>query len=187
MAKDMWDAVKHDATTKSSLHEVDILNQLQTIKCPSSADPKTHLAEVKAHFKKMTERREFLHVTKAPVTDSTYTTIIISSMPNTYSPTIQMVETTMKVIGKTPDPNDLIAAFIEEAEHRVIGEAQAKHAEAAMIASQSSKRYIKRAEKGSKKEKQIWCAKTAINPDIPKKTAITLEMAKKVKHQAIGN
>jgi hypothetical protein len=27
-AKDMWDAVKHDVTTKSSLHQVDILNQL---------------------------------------------------------------------------------------------------------------------------------------------------------------
>jgi hypothetical protein len=80
------------------------------------------------------ERREFLRVTKAPVTDSTYATIIISSMPNTYRPTIQTVETTMKVTGKTLDPNDLIAIFIEEAEHRVIGEAQAKHAEAAMIA-----------------------------------------------------
>jgi hypothetical protein len=42
-------------------------------------------------------------------------------------------------------------------------------------------------EKGSKKEKPIWCAKTAINPDIPKKTAITHEAAKKAKHQAIGN
>jgi hypothetical protein len=117
MAKDMWDAVKHDATTKSSLHQVDILNQLQTMKCSSSADPKTHLAKVKAHFEKMTEYHEFLHVTKAPVTDSTYATIIISSMPNTYHPTIQMVETTIKVTGKTLDSNDLIAIFIEEAEH----------------------------------------------------------------------
>jgi hypothetical protein len=78
----MWDAAKHNATTKSSLHRVNILNQLQTMKCMSSADPKTHLAEVKAHFEKMTECCEFLCVTKAPVTDSTYTTIIISSMPN---------------------------------------------------------------------------------------------------------
>jgi hypothetical protein len=32
MAKDMWDAVKHDATMKSSLHQVNILNQLQTVR-----------------------------------------------------------------------------------------------------------------------------------------------------------
>jgi hypothetical protein len=81
-AKDMWDAVKHNATTKSSPHQVNILNQLQTMKCPSSADPKTHLAEVKAHFKEMTECCEFLCITKAPVTNITYTTIIISSMTN---------------------------------------------------------------------------------------------------------
>jgi hypothetical protein len=79
------------------------------------------LAEVKAHFEKMTECCEFLHVKKAPGPDSTYETIIISSMPNTYHPTIQMVKTTMKVTGKTLDPNNLIAIFIEEAEHRVIG------------------------------------------------------------------
>jgi hypothetical protein len=96
----MWDAVKHNATTKSSLHLVNILNQLRMMKCALSADPKTHLAEVKAHFKRMTEHHEFLHVTKAPVTNSIYTTIIISSMPNTYHPTIQTVETTMKVTGK---------------------------------------------------------------------------------------
>jgi hypothetical protein len=123
------------------------------MKCPSSADPKTHLAEVKAHFEKMTERREFLRVTKAPVSDSTYATIIISSMPNTYRPTIQMVETTMKVTGKTLDPNDLIAIFIEEAEHHIIGEAQAKHTEAAMIASQSGKKIHKKGGKGKQKGK----------------------------------
>jgi hypothetical protein len=48
-AKDMWDAVKLDATTKSSLHQVNILNQLQIMKCSSSTDAKTHLLEVKKH------------------------------------------------------------------------------------------------------------------------------------------
>jgi hypothetical protein len=84
------------------------------MKCPSLADPKTHLAEVKAHFEKMTEHHEFLHVTKVPVTDSTYATIIISSMPNIYHPTIQMVKTTMKVTGKTLNPNDLIAISLKK-------------------------------------------------------------------------
>jgi hypothetical protein len=156
-AKDMWNAVKHDATTKSSLHQVNILNQLQTMKCPSSADPKTHLAKVKAHFERITEHHEFLCVTKAPVTDSTYATIIISSMPNTYRPTIQMVETTMKVTGKNLDLNDLIAIFIEEAEHHVMGEAQAKHAEAAIITSQSGKIHNKGGEGKQKGKMDVVC------------------------------
>jgi hypothetical protein len=45
-AKDMWNAVTIDATTKSSLHQIDVLNSLQTIKCAHSSDPKTHLSEV---------------------------------------------------------------------------------------------------------------------------------------------
>jgi hypothetical protein len=57
----------------------------------------------------MTEHHEFLCITKAPVTDSTYATIIISSMPNTYCPTIQMVKTTMKVTEKTLKLNNLIS------------------------------------------------------------------------------
>jgi hypothetical protein len=52
MAKDMWDAVKHDATTKSPPHQVDILNQLQMMKCPSSADSKTHFAKINLTLKK---------------------------------------------------------------------------------------------------------------------------------------
>jgi hypothetical protein len=41
-------------------------------------------------------------------------------MPETYHPTIQTVETTMKVTGSQILPNDLIAIFLQEAEHRAI-------------------------------------------------------------------
>jgi len=130
-AKEMWDAVKLDATTKSSLHQVDVLNQ----------------------FKKMTERCEYLHVTNSSVSDPTYISIIISSMPEMYRPTIQTVETTMKVTGKPIDPSDLIAIFIQEAEHRVIANNQAKIAEAAMVASQATMRTGKKNGKGKNKGK----------------------------------
>jgi hypothetical protein len=59
-AKVMWDDIKLDAPAKSSLHQIDILNRLQTMKCPSSSDLKTHLSEVKSHFEKMTQLREHL-------------------------------------------------------------------------------------------------------------------------------
>jgi hypothetical protein len=53
--KAMWDDIKLNATTKSSLHQVNILNRLQPIKCPSSLGSKIHLSEVKSHFEKMTQ------------------------------------------------------------------------------------------------------------------------------------
>jgi hypothetical protein len=59
-AKVMWDDVKLNGTAKSSLHQIDILNRLQTIKCPSSLDFGTYLSEVKSHFEKMTQLREHL-------------------------------------------------------------------------------------------------------------------------------
>jgi hypothetical protein len=86
-AKDMWDAVKLDATMKSSLHQVNVLNQLQMMECPLSTDPRTHLAEVEKHFEKMMEHCEYLLVTNSSVVDSTYVSTIISSMPNIYRPT----------------------------------------------------------------------------------------------------
>jgi hypothetical protein len=113
--------VKLDAMTKSSLHQVDILNQLQTMKCPLSTDAKTHLLEVKKHFKKMTEHRKYLRVTNTSVTDFTYVSIIILSMPDIYHPTIQTIETTMKVTRKIINLNNLIDIFIQEAKHHVIG------------------------------------------------------------------
>jgi hypothetical protein len=115
-AKTMWDDIKLDATTKSSLHQVNILNRLQTMKCPSSSDLKTHLSEVKSHFEKMTQLREHLLVTNSPISDPTYISIIISSMPETYHPTIQTVKTTMNVMDTRILPNDLIAIFLQEAE-----------------------------------------------------------------------
>jgi hypothetical protein len=45
-AKVMWDDIKPDATAKSSLHQIDILNRLQTMKCPSLLDLKTHLSQI---------------------------------------------------------------------------------------------------------------------------------------------
>jgi chloramphenicol O-acetyltransferase len=98
--KAMWDDVKLNVTAKSLFHQIDILNRLQTMKYSSSLDLKTHLSEVKSHFEKMTQLREHLQVMNSPISDSTYVSIIISSMPETYHPTIQTVETTMGVMGK---------------------------------------------------------------------------------------
>ena len=50
---DMWDAVKVDATTKSTLFLLDAEDQLASMKLTENDDPKAHLTEVKQHFQLM--------------------------------------------------------------------------------------------------------------------------------------
>jgi hypothetical protein len=47
-------------------------------------------------------------------------------MLETYHPTIQTVETTMKVMGTQILPNNLITISLQEAEHHAIETGQAK-------------------------------------------------------------
>ena len=51
--KEMWDMVKADATTKSTLFLLDAEDQLASMKLADNADPKTHLSELKEHFQLM--------------------------------------------------------------------------------------------------------------------------------------
>jgi hypothetical protein len=74
-------------------------------------------------------------------------------MPDIYRPTIQTVETTMKVTKKIINPNDLIDIFIQEAKHCVIGNTQTKMVEAAMATFQGSHKGMKKNGKGKQKGK----------------------------------
>ena len=49
-AKEMWDEVKRDATTKSTLFIINVEDELSTMKCQESSDPKMHLTEITAHY-----------------------------------------------------------------------------------------------------------------------------------------
>ena len=53
MAKEMWDLVKADATTKSTLYLLDAEDQLASMKLSDNDDLKTHLTELKEHFQLM--------------------------------------------------------------------------------------------------------------------------------------
>ena len=60
MAKEIWDAVKNDATTKSTLYLLDAEDELTSMKLSDNDNPKTHLAELKAHFQLMTQHQNNL-------------------------------------------------------------------------------------------------------------------------------
>ena len=53
IAKEVWDMVKADATSKSTLFLLNAKDQLTSMKLADNTDPKTHLSELKEHFQLM--------------------------------------------------------------------------------------------------------------------------------------
>ena len=51
--KEMWDVVKTDAMSKSTLYILDAEDQLSSLKLEDNEDPATHLSELKQHFQLM--------------------------------------------------------------------------------------------------------------------------------------
>jgi hypothetical protein len=139
-AKDMWDAVKADATTKSTLYILDAEDQLTSMKLNDNDDPKAHLLELKQHFQLMSQRRDNLIQMGSTMSDTRFNTIVMSSLPESYRPTLQTITAAERAnklssgkssVMKSPD---LIAFLIEEAQHRVINDERGKNAELALAA-----------------------------------------------------
>ena len=152
-AKEMWDEVKKDATAKSTLYLMDAEHQLESMRLSESSDPKTHLAELKLHFQLMMSRHKNLLEMGSSFSEQKLITLITSSLPNSYRPTLQTL-TAADRASKLKQPSTLSEAatqtvaatlagmslyelmdyFIEEAEHCIIEDNQAKQTESAMQA-----------------------------------------------------
>src|SRR5882757_11354402 len=139
-AKEMWEVVKNDATTKSSLYILDAEDQLASMKLPENEDPKVHLAEMKHHFQTMIQRRDNLTKMGSELSDTRFNTIIMSSLPESYRPTLQTITAAERANSLTGGSSnkmkadDLIAFLIEEAQHRVINAERSKNSESALAA-----------------------------------------------------
>ena len=81
---DMWDAIKVDATTKSTLFLLNVEDQLASMKLAENDDPKVHLMEVKQHFQLMGQQHDNLLKMGSTISESCYNTIIMSSLPESY-------------------------------------------------------------------------------------------------------
>jgi hypothetical protein len=160
-AKDMWDAVKSDATTKSSLFLLDAEDQLASMKLGENEESKTHLAEMKLHFQLMIQRRENLTKMGSELSDTRFNTIIMSSLPESYRPTLQMITAAEKANSLTGGSqnrmkaDDLIAFLIEEAQHRVINDERSKNSEQALAAQVKRKGKGKPRDRGKASEKAL--------------------------------
>jgi hypothetical protein len=147
-AHEMWEAVKADVTTRSTLYLIDAENQLEGMRLSDSSDPKTHLIELKAHFELMMQRHDNLIKMGSMFSDARLCTIIMTSLPPLYRPALQTITAAQKASAITSTssssmvklkPADLIEFFTEEAQHRVIKEDRTKSGESALYV-QSSKR-----------------------------------------------
>ena len=140
-AKDMWDVVKADATTKSTLYLLDAEDQLASMKLSKNDDPKAHLNGLKQHFQLMLQRRDNLTKMGSTLSDTHFNIIIMSSLPDSYRPTLQTImaaERASAALGasssKKMKPDDLIAFLTEEAQHRVLNDERTKTTESALAA-----------------------------------------------------
>ena len=84
LAEDMWEMVKSDATSKSTLYLLDAKDQLNSMKLLDNEDPKTHLAELNQHFQIMLQHHNNLVQMGSTISDTRFNIIIISSLPELY-------------------------------------------------------------------------------------------------------
>jgi hypothetical protein len=72
MVKEMWDVVKSNATTKSTLYLLDAEDELTSMKLGDNEDLKTHLSELKEHFQLMIQHQNNLVEMESVLSDSRY-------------------------------------------------------------------------------------------------------------------
>ena len=136
----MWKLVKADATTKSTLYLLDAEDQLLTMKIIDNEDTKTHFTELKAHFQLMVQRQDNLVQMGSTLSETRFNTIIMSSLPKSYHPSLQTIMAAERVNKLSRGQSsgiksiNLIAFLIEEAQLWVINEQHGKNAELALAA-----------------------------------------------------
>jgi len=139
-AEDMWGIVKADATTKSTLYILDAEDQLSSMKLTDNDNPKAHLMELRQHFQLMLQCHDNLVKMGSTLSDSQFNTILMTSLPESYHPTLQTITAAERASKLSSGQshqmksNDLITFLIEEAQHRVINDECMKNAETALAA-----------------------------------------------------
>ena len=84
--KEMWDIVKTDATSKSTLYILDTEDQLSSMKLEDNEDPATHLSELKQHFQLMLQQHENLMKMGSEISEMRLNTMIMSSLLESHRP-----------------------------------------------------------------------------------------------------
>ena len=80
----MWENVKGDATTKSTLFLIDAEDELANMQVGDSSNPQTYLTELKQHFELIIKPCDNLVEMGATISTTCFSTIIMSSLPPSY-------------------------------------------------------------------------------------------------------
>ena len=83
-AKDMWNVVKDNATSKSTLYLLNAEDQLSSIKLADNNNPKAHLTRLKTNFQVMLQCMDNLMKMRSTMPDNWFNIIIMSSLPESY-------------------------------------------------------------------------------------------------------
>src|ERR1700722_7392998 len=142
LPKDMWDAIRKDATSKSQLQIVDTRRKLLEMRCEETGD-------VKAHLNQMLELRDQLAGMGMTLSADELGIIILGSTPPSYRTFLSSVTTAVTAAGRTLDPDNLVRMIVSEAEHRAIDERGDKAAESALMAGRAKKGNSKNKGKGT--------------------------------------
>ena len=76
---------------RSTLYLLDAEDQLCSMKLTDNDDSKAHLSELKQHFQLMLQRHDNLVKMGSTLSDTRFNTIIMSSLPESYRPTLQTI------------------------------------------------------------------------------------------------
>ena len=77
-AHEMWEKVKTEATTKSTLYLIDAEDQLANMWVGDSDNPRTHFTELKQHFELMTKHHDNLIQMRSSISPTHFSTMIMS-------------------------------------------------------------------------------------------------------------
>ena len=75
----MWEEVKKDAATKSTIFLIDVENKLASMKCKESTNTKTLLTKLTAHFNFMVQHKENLIGMGSSISDTCFNAMIMAS------------------------------------------------------------------------------------------------------------
>ena len=109
MVKEMWDKVKKDATSKSTLYLMDAERQLEGMRLAESSDLKSHLAELKSHFQLMMSRYKKLMEMGSSSSEQKFITLLTSLLPNSYRPALQTLTAADRAAKLKPSSTTLTA------------------------------------------------------------------------------
>ena len=121
--------VKVDTITKSTLYLLDAEDQLASMKLGENDNPRAHLNDLMQHFQLMLQCCDNLIKMGLTISDTHFNIIIMSLLPDSYRPTLQMImaaEHASATLGTSASKkmklDNLITFLTKEAQHCIIND-----------------------------------------------------------------